>query len=85
MGAPPNQFAVPVHGLDAMQRDGMDFAFAIFPFKNTMAVFGKLNVGQRFQHNAMLDTVVIADPKFRPAEFFIPAYAIEQVLNGQHD
>lgn len=81
----PNQFAVPVHCFDTMQRDGMNHAFAIIPFKNIVAVFGKLDVGKRLQHKAMLDAVVIADQKVRAAEVFVPAYAVEQVVNGHHD
>jgi hypothetical protein len=81
----PNQLAITVYSLDAMQRDSMGFPFAVIPFKNAMAVFGKLDVGKRLHHKAALDAVVKADSKFGTAELFVPADAIKQVLNGQHD
>jgi hypothetical protein len=85
MSSMPNHLSVPVHFLDAMQRNGMGFAFAVIPLKNTVAAFWKFDIGKRLHHKAIFDTVVIADPEFRAAELFVPAYAIEQVLNGHHD
>jgi hypothetical protein len=84
MSSLPNQLSVPVHRLDAMQRNGMGFTFAVTPFKNTVTVFRKPDIGHSLQHKAMLNTVVITDPEIRMAERFVPAYAIEQVLNGHH-
>ena len=81
----PYQLAVLVNRLDPMQGNGMRLSLAIEQFENAGAILWKSDFAKRHADNFVLDPVVITDDEFAAAEFRIPAYAMEEVLNGNHD
>lgn len=84
MGSLPNQFAVSIDRLDAMQRNGVDFAFVVDAFERTGTILGKFDFPKRHRYEGMLDAVIIGDAKIGAAELGVPAYAIEQFSNRNH-
>lgn len=81
----PDQLAVLVNRPDPMQRNGMRLSLMIDQLENAGAVFWKFDFAKRHKDDFALNPVVIADDKFAAAEFRIPADAMEEVLNGNHD
>lgn len=82
----PDQLAVLVDRPDPMQGNGMRLSLvAIDQFENAGAVLWKFDFAKRHVDDFVLDPVVITDDEFAVAEFRIPADAMEQVLNGDHD
>ena len=81
----PDQLAVFVNRLDPVQGNGMRLAFLIDQFENAGAILWKSYFAKRHEDNFLLDPVVITDDEFAAAEFRIPADAMEEVLNGNHD
>ena len=63
----------------------MRLSLVIDQFENTRAVLWKSDFAKRHTDDFMLDPVVITDDEFTAAEFRIPAYAMKEVLNGNHD
>lgn len=81
----PDQFAVLVNRFDPVQGNGMRLSFLIDQFENTGAILWKSDFAKRHEDDFMLDPVIITDDKFTAAEFRIPADAMEEILNGDHD
>ena len=63
----------------------MRLALVIDQFKNAGAVLWKADFAKRHEDDFVLDPVVITDDEFAAAEFRIPADAMEEVLNGNHE
>lgn len=63
----------------------MHLPLTVDQFENAGAVLWKLDLAKRHTDDAVLDPVVITDDEFAAAEFRVPADAMEQVLNGDHD
>ena len=81
----PDQLAVLVNRLDPVQGNGMRLSLLIKQFKNAGAVFWKADFAKLHKNNFVLDPVVITNNEFSAAEFRIPADAMKEVLNGDHD
>ena len=63
----------------------MRLTLVIDQFENAGAVLWKPDFAKRHKDDFMLDPVVITDDEFAAAEFRVPADAMEEVLNGNHD
>lgn len=63
----------------------MRLPLVIEQFENAGAVFWKPDFAKRHKDDFMLDPVVITDNEFAAAEFRVPADAMEEVLDGDHD
>ena len=63
----------------------MRFSFLIDQFENAGAILWKPDFAKRHKDDFVLDPVVITDDEFAAAEFRIPADAMEEVLNGNHE
>ena len=81
----PNQLAVLVNRFDPVQGNGMRLALVIEQFENAGAVLWKPDFAKRHEDDFVLDPVVITDDEFAAAEFRVPADAMEEVLNGDHN
>jgi len=81
----PDQLAVLINRLDPVQRNGMRPAFAIDQFENAGTIFWKCNFEKRHADDFVRYPVVITDDEFAAAKFRIPADAMQEVLNGDHD
>jgi hypothetical protein len=81
----PDQLAVFVNRLDPMQGYGMRLSLVIEQFENTGALLWKAYFAKRHKDDFVLDPVIIADDEFAAAEFRVPADAMEEILNGDHE
>lgn len=81
----PDQLAVLVNRLDPMQGNGMPLSLVIEQFENAGAVIWKFYFAKRHADDFALDPIVITDDEFAAAEFRIPADAMQEVLNGDHE
>ncbi len=63
----------------------MRLSLVIEQFENAGAVLWKPDFAKRHKDDFMLDPVVITDDEFAAAEFRVPADAMQEVLNGDHD
>ena len=63
----------------------MRLSLVIDQFENAGAVLWKPDFTKRHKDDFMLDPVVITDDEFATAEFRVPADAMEEVLNGNHE
>ena len=81
----PDQHTVLVNRFDPVQGNGMRLTFVIKQFENARAVLWKPDFTKRHKDDVMLNPVVITDDEFAAAEFRVPANAMEEVLNGNHE
>ena len=63
----------------------MRLSLVIDQFENAGAILWKSDFAKRHTDYFMLDPVVITDDEFAAAELRVPADAMEEVLNGNHD
>lgn len=63
----------------------MHLPLTVDQLENAGAILGKLDFAKRHADDVVFDPVVITDAEFAAAEFRVPADAMEQVLNGDHD
>ncbi len=59
--------------------------FVVEQFGNNGAVLWKIEFAKRHADNFVFEPVLISDNEFATTEFRIPADAVEEVLNGDHD
>ena len=81
----PDQYAVLVNCFDPVQGNGMRLALVIKQFENAGSILWKPDFAKRHKDDFVLDPVVITDDEFAAAEFRVPADAMEEVLNGNHE
>lgn len=60
-------------------------ALMVDQFEHAGAILRECNFPKRHPDDFVLDPVVITDHEFTAAEFRIPADAVEEVLNGDHN
>lgn len=63
----------------------MHLALMVDQFENAGAVLWKCDFAKRHADYFVFDPVVIADDEFPAAEFRVPADAMQEVLNRDHD
>ncbi len=63
----------------------MRLSLVIEQFENAGSILWKPDFAKRHEDDFMLDPVVITDNEFAAAEFRVPADAMEEVLDGDHD
>jgi len=63
----------------------MRLSLVIDQFENAGAVLWKSDFAKWHADDFMLYPVVITDDEFAAAEFRVPADAMEEVLNGDHE
>jgi len=63
----------------------MRLSLVIDQFENTGAILWKCDFAKRHADDFVLKPVVITDNEFAAAEFRIPADAVQEILNRDHD
>jgi hypothetical protein len=81
----PDQLTVFVNRFDPVQGNGMCPALVIKQFENTGTILWKPDFAKRYKDDFVLDPVEITNNEFAAPEFRVPAYAMEEVLNRDHE
>ena len=81
----PDQLAVLVNRFDPVKGNGMRLSFLIEQFEYAWAVLWKPDFAKRYKDDFVLDPVEITNNEFAAPELRVPANAMEEVLNGNHE
>jgi hypothetical protein len=82
--APPDDPPIAGYLAYAVQRYAVQCAFIVVQFEREARAGRKSDCRERYDQDAILAPVVIADFKMTRAEARVPADAIEQLVDGQH-
>ena len=80
----PDQYPVLEHLADAVQRHHVCSAFYVDDAAGEMVLGLKPHVLQRYVQDAVLDAVVVAEHELAAPELGVPAYAAQELLDGNH-